>query len=85
MPKYQVTLTYLITLNAHDEEDAIWWATQAVESDSDEYNDVEVEEVDAPKDCGVTTQSFKDYCENDPSVECVYRLWKEKYEPQLKK
>ena len=45
MPKYQVTLTYLITLNAHDEEDAIWWATQAVESDSDEYNDVEVEEV----------------------------------------
>lgn len=45
MPKYQVTLTYLITLNAHDEEDAIWWATQAVESDSDEYNDVGVEEV----------------------------------------
>lgn len=45
MPKYQVTLTYLITLNAHDEEDAIWWATQAVESDSDEYNDVEIEEI----------------------------------------
>ncbi len=43
MPKYQVTLTYIITVDAHDEEDAAWWATCAVESNLSDYNEIRIE------------------------------------------
>ena len=46
MPKYQVTLTYLITVDTHNEEDAEWWATCAVESDTSDYKDIKIERVD---------------------------------------
>lgn len=46
MPKYQVTLTYLITVDTHNEEDAEWWARCAVESDTSDYKDIKIERVD---------------------------------------
>lgn len=46
MPKYQVTLTYLITVDTHNEEDAEWWARCAVESDTSDYKDIKIEKIE---------------------------------------
>ena len=47
MPTYQVTLTYLITVDGPiDAEDAIVVATNVVQENPEIYNDVEVEEVE---------------------------------------
>ena len=46
MPKYQVTLTYSIIVDTHNEEDAEWWARCAVESDTSDYKDIKIERVD---------------------------------------
>lgn len=47
MPVYQVTLTYLITVEGPiDAEDAIQAATNVVEENPNIYNDVYVEKVE---------------------------------------
>lgn len=46
MPIYQVTLTYLITIEAKDAEDAVVAATKVVQENPEIYNDVYTEEVE---------------------------------------
>lgn len=46
MPKYQVTLTYLITVDASDEDGAELMAVSEVSSDPTCFNDCEIERVD---------------------------------------
>ena len=46
MPLYQVTLTYLITVEAEDAEDAAQKAYEEVRENPDLYNDIEAEKVD---------------------------------------
>ena len=54
MPKYQVTLTYLITVdNAENESHAEWCALYDIGQNPIGYNDIEIEEVDTPKDYGL--------------------------------
>ncbi len=54
MPVYQVTLTYLITVEGEiDAEDAVIAATNIVQENPEIYNDVEIERVDKPKCCGL--------------------------------
>lgn len=46
MPKYQVTLTYLITVDANDEDGAEFAATYEVGSNPGDFNDIEIERAD---------------------------------------
>lgn len=45
MPKYQITLTYLITVDASDEDGAELMAVSEVGFNPTCFNDVEIEEV----------------------------------------
>lgn len=47
MPKYQVTLTYLITVDASDEDGAELMAVSEVSYDPTCFNDCEIEIVDS--------------------------------------
>ena len=58
MPKYQVTLTYLITVDASDEDGAELMAVSEVSSDPTCFNDCEIEEVNVPKCCGLRAQTY---------------------------
>lgn len=59
MPRYQVTLTYLITVDTVDENDAqaITGAVMKVAKQPACFNDVEVEQVDIPKSCGLRAKT----------------------------
>ena len=46
MPVYQVTLTYLIQIEAENAEDAAQKAYEEVGENPDLYNDIEAEEVE---------------------------------------
>ena len=46
MPIYQVTLTYLITVEAENDEDAEQKACEEVEENPGLYNDIETEKVE---------------------------------------
>lgn len=46
MPVYQVTLTYLITVEAEDAEDAAQKAYEEVGENPGLYNDIEAEKVE---------------------------------------
>ena len=50
MPKYQVTLTYLITVDASDEDGAEFMAVSEVGFNPACFNDIEVEEVNERKE-----------------------------------
>ena len=50
MPKYQVTLTYLITVDASDEDGAELMAVSEVGFNPTCFNDIEVEEVNGRKE-----------------------------------
>lgn len=82
MPIYQVTLTYLITVEGEiNDEDAVVAATNIVQENPEIYNDVEVEEV--KKTRGLRAEMpvldgliLPEFDENDPNIECAYRVWK---------
>ena len=58
MPRYQVTLTYLITVDgATDKDHAEFIAVYDVGTNPYGYNDIEVEEVHIPKCCGLRAQT----------------------------
>lgn len=47
MPVYQITLTYLITIEGEiNDEDAVVAATKIVQENPEIYNDIEIEEVE---------------------------------------
>lgn len=97
MPRYQVTITYTtIVDDAKNEGYAESYALQEVGADPYEYSHIEIEEVNTPKCCGLRTHTYEDhmrldviedqegyYNENDTSLDSAYRLWYEKYQPQL--
>lgn len=46
MPVYQIALTYLVTVEAKDAEDAAQKAYEEVRENPDLYNDIEAEKVE---------------------------------------
>ena len=81
MPKYQVTLTYLITVDASDEDGAELMAVSEVSSDPTCFNDIEVEEVKITRGLRAEMNVLDDpilpkFDENDPDTECIYQTWK---------
>lgn len=80
MPIYQVTLTYLITVEAEDAEDAAQKAYEEVGENPGLYNDIEAERVEEAcsfgKKMNFDNIILPEFDENNPDVECIYQTWK---------
>lgn len=82
MPVYQVTLTYLITVEGEiNDEDAVVAATKIVQENPEIYNDAEVEEVERARGLRAEMNVYDDlilpeFDENNPDIECAYQTWK---------
>lgn len=84
MPKYQVTVTYSITVDdAKDKNHAEFCALYDIGSDPLDYTHIEIKEIHKPKCCGLRAQTcviddviLPEFDENDPDIECVYNVWK---------